>query len=631
MFIGCSEVKIVEKGDFVDETEPNDQGFQANEIKEGNNYRAKIAKPAGETPDKDVFKIWKPAGTLITFEFESDKSSFQPYIGHTDNLAHVQFVTFKTPGKFRAEFITSIDGWQYFEIGDRRNTSDQGPFYGEFTYYFRIISKHICDENSYAEIKDTDVISRSFENGLSSVDILKMNIEENGIYQLRVQTEETFSDKFTFVFNCDAGTAVAGSDDEDYYSNLVDPLIYSTFESNLKNLVITGRLLTDLDETGIEKFTVSLTKQPPDRELEPNNLFNYANFLLSDTIDGMLSKEMRLILGEMMPDQDWFRIDLTKGEIIDFSIQTENGGTFLSEIWAGSYAHTGTTILPLRFNRLSGNETHRMNMMMPFSGTVYLLLEGKDISYSINKIVKHSDIAELKLFNETVYEIIEPGECEWQFFKWNMPEKLNFFEISLESLTNKGGIHIFNNDHKPHLFLEPSEENRFFFHRYDKTESLFFGIYFENCEPDSAETMKFKITDTYQNFTEWEDSNLQHAVEFMENGSYQGFFDTDALFYENFFEIEVPFDGTLYLSTAPFRETTSFDIDTVITLYQGKEPVAQNDDAISFINFNKYSYLKHRVKKGEKYLVKVTPFMSESSHIPSMKITGHYILDIIIK
>lgn len=96
-FTGCSQAKVVENVDFISETEPNNELFQANEIEEGVVYKGLISKPVKDNADKDVFKTWKPAGTLIAIEFESDESDFSPYIGHTDNLSHAQFITFNSP------------------------------------------------------------------------------------------------------------------------------------------------------------------------------------------------------------------------------------------------------------------------------------------------------------------------------------------------------------------------------------------------------------------------------------------------------------------------------------------------------------------------------------------------------
>lgn len=629
-FSGCSKVEIIDTAEYSEESEPNGQSFSANEISAGKVYRAYISLAVNDSGDEDIFKFWSPAGTLISFEIESDENNFQPYIGHTDNLSHAQFVIFNPPGKFRADFITSVDGWQYFEIGDIRNTAEEGERVGGFSYYFRMISQHICSFDDNEKISSDEKIERSFPNGRSGVDILEMDIEENGIYQLKVETEEMFSDKFTFVLNCDAGRVVAGNDDEDYYSNLMDPLIYSAFEKNLKNLIVTARMLVDLSSSGSENFTLSLVRQPENAELEPNNLYSSANIVTSDRMEGELSKEKRLILGELVEDQDWFRFDLLRGNVLDLSIKAGNGGKFVSEIWAGSYSDTGTTIIPLRFNMLSGDETHRVNMLMPFSGNAYLILEGTDVPYSIDVSVQDS-VESILTFEGRVLETVDTPDCGWRFFEWTMPNMYDFFEISLESSEGKAGMHIFDSRYRPHIFLEPNETNRFFVHRYENTGRLFFGMYFDECEQESDNTMELKILKRKENFFEWDDSGRIFSIKYAGNGSYQGFFNTDELFVENLFDIEIEEDGTLFLQTGPSRDTTAFDIDTVITLFKGYEKVDENDDAISFINYNKYSYLRHSVKKGEHYTVQVMPFMTESSHVPSMNIIGNYILDIIIK
>ena len=80
IFSGCSKIEIFEKTDATEESEPNDESYRADEITECINYTGRIAKPDKNRSDKDLFKIWKPAGTLITFEFETDAEGFMPYI-----------------------------------------------------------------------------------------------------------------------------------------------------------------------------------------------------------------------------------------------------------------------------------------------------------------------------------------------------------------------------------------------------------------------------------------------------------------------------------------------------------------------------------------------------------------------
>ncbi|MGI6394115.1 MAG: hypothetical protein ACOX2F_05225 [bacterium] len=633
LLYSCSKVEMIEVEGSIPESEPNDQNYSANEISQGNIYRAEISKPENGNADKDVFKAWYPAGTVVSFEIESSEEHFQPYIGHTDNLSHAQFVIFSPPGKFRAEFITSVNGWQYFEIGDIRNTSDKGEKVGDFAYYFRIASKHICGpdfEPDYTEIKENKSLKRGFSNNISGVDIVKMTIEENGVYQIKANSKKDESDKFSFVFNCDAGDVVAGNDDEDYYSGLLDPVVYSLFQKNHKNLIVTGRLLTDLSSAGEDEFSLTFLKQPKERELEPNNLFNMANVVTSTKIEGELDSAKQLILGELTDDQDWFKLNVSKGEVLEFSIKTDSEKEFLSGVWFGSYLETGTSVIPLRLSMLSGNETHKINMLAPFSGDVYLHLEGSDVRYSVEVKVEN-EVETLLTFNNSATKEVASPDCGWRFFKWSACKECDFFKISLDSFPKKGGLHVFDSDYKPLIFLEPEEVSKLFLHRYEKTEQLFFGLYFDECEQNSDDTMIFKISKVDYPVFEWDEKGETAPVKFEKNGSYQGYFNTDELFVENLFEVEVKEDGTLYLQTAPSGNSVSYHIDTVITLFKNGEQIGENDDTIPFVRYNRYSYLKHGVKRGEKYIVKVTPFMTESSHVPSMNIVGNYILDIIIE
>ena len=380
IFAGCEHTKYMDSAEYIYETEPND--FPAFEISEGNIYAAEIAKPKENSADTDIYKIWLPSGTLITFEFESREKNFEPYIGHTDNLGNYTFAVFKVPGKRRATFVTTADGWQYFEIGDKRNTGEEKKV-GGFKYYFRVISTHICDADNYEKFKLNSTLKRVFSQNGSHIDILEPLFDESAFYQVNVDTKNMLSDKFSFVMNCGSREIVAGNDDEDYYSNKIDPLIYSKLEGNLRHLLVTGRMLLDLDETEEEIFDISFTQQPESKELEPNDTFNYANITDSANISGYLDKEKKNILGEESDDEDWFRFKVEKGDIISVKITPENPNPFIAEIWGSAYNVTGSGLIELRGSMLSGVETHNINMLAPFNGEIYLDLWGSDVPYSL--------------------------------------------------------------------------------------------------------------------------------------------------------------------------------------------------------------------------------------------------------
>lgn len=621
---------VIDYENYVLETEPNEKTYEADEIETGSIFAGKIVSKSDSEPDTDLYKIWRPAGTEITIEFETDEKDFQPYIGHGDNLGHGEFVLFDAPGRYKSVFVTSIDGWQYFEIGDKRNTDEKGKIYDGFSYYFRVSSKNICDYDNYDKLNENKEIDREFEKSESRVDIVELSLITNDFYQIKINSRKLESDKSTFIFNCDSGESAGGNDDEDYSSNLLNPLIYSRLETNLRYLAVTGRVQTYLNESGKDNYSISLKKQLKDSELEPNNIYNYSNVVGKEKVKGFLSDESVSVLGEKVDDQDWFRYDFLKGQIVDFAVTTENNNTFSAEFWAGAYEITGTTIIPLKFSMLSGVETHHVNMMMPFTGTAYFLLSGKKTDYELS-VANIDEIETLFELNGSVSRIIETPDCRWAFYKWNMPENGELFEIRLTGSPYFAGIHVFSKDLLPYAFVEPVEFNRIFIHRYEKTESLILGFYLNNCEQQSNDNMKLRIAGQPAELIEWNNGFSSDPVKTSGTGSYSGFFDTDNYFVENNFEIEIEEDGMLYLSTAPHRMKTAFDIDTVVTLFKDGEQVADNDDMIDFLNYNKYSRLSMAVKKGEKYTVRIKPFMTESSHIPSMNIIGYYILDIIIK
>lgn len=627
LFSGCEHTKYTDSAEYIYEVEPNEATYQALEISEGNIYAAEIAKPKENSADTDLFKIWLPSGTLITFEFESREKNFEPYIGHTDNLGNYTFAVFKVPGKRRAAFVTTADGWQYFEIGDKRNTGNEKKT-GGFKYWFRVISSHICDTENYEKIESNSMLKRVFSQNGCHIDILEPVFEKSALYQINVDTKNILSDKFSFVMNCGSREIVAGNDDEDYYSNKIDPLIYSRLEGNLRHLIVTGRMLLDLDETEDEVFDIAFTQQPGSEELEPNDTFNYANIIDSTDISGYLDKEKKNILGEESDDEDWFRFKVEKGDILSFRITPENPNPFIAEIWAGSYDITGSGLIALRASMLSGIETHNINMLSPFNGELYLDLLGNDVPYNI-EISRNNEI---ETFDSYAGELeTELPDCGWKFFRWNADKEKNLAEITLSIPENLAGLYIFDSSLMPSATPDPAETVRFFSRKYELTESLVFGISIGNCEQNSGEKLRLSIEESISKPEKWTHGTDKNPVKIKTDSAYFGYFDTDSDFYENTFEFTAERDGTVYISTSPDRGSTAFDIDTVMTLLHNGVEIATSDDMIPTIHFNKYSFITHKVKKEETYTVKITPFMSESSNISAMNLKGYYILDLYLK
>ena len=613
--------------EYVRENEPNNETFQALEIQEGTAYSGKIAKPENDTADTDLYKIWLPSGTLITFEFESRERNFEPYIAHTDNLGNNTFAVFSPSGKQHPAFVTTATGWQYFEIGDKRNTGN-GKKTGGFKYWFRVVSTHICSAGNYTKIESGSPLKRKFSQNSDIIDILEIRLPENGIYQFDVDTENMLSDKFSFIMNCGSREIAAGNDDEEYYSNKIDPLIYTRLEKNLRYLLVTGRILLELDETETENFTIFMKKQPESEELEPNDTFNYANIIDSHNISGYLDKEKKNILGEESDDDDWFRFEVEKGDILSFKITPENPNPFIAEIWASSYNITGNGLIALRASMLSGIETHNINMISPFNGQMYLDLLGNDVPYSF-EITRSRDI---ETFDSKEGSLeTELPDCGWKFYKWDFDESADLAEITLSVPGNLAGLYLFGSDYMPFAMPEAEEKARFFVRKYEMTENLIFGLYIGECEQNSGERLTLSVSETNSEPEKWTHGTDKTPLQIKANGAYQGFFDTDSGFYENFFEFTAEKDGTIHIFTSPDRETTAFDIDTVVTLMHENAEIGYSDDTIPTLNFNKYSYIAHKVEAGETYTIKIAPFMSESSNIEAINLKGSYILDLYLK
>lgn len=621
LVVSCSRNELLDEH-VRDETEPNNATYEANEIEEGFIYRGKINKLKGEA-DSDLFKIWKPAGTMIALVFESDSEDFLFYAGHSDAAGHGEFVIADAPGRFVANFVTSVNGWQYFEVGDRRNTSLKKEFYSGFTYYFQVSSAPICSFET-GNLKSGESLTLNFHNDNSESYFFRPIFNSNGFFQLDVDSVEFLTDKAMFVIDCDSGELVAGNDDESFYDNLLDPLIYKEFAEDGNYIGVITRLLADLRGSGKEEFRLSLKKQKDNEELEANNFYNYAN------VPGWENVKGKLVKNGDSPDEDWFKFDFFKGQIINIDTSAGVGDSFDAQIWVGTYPATGSTIIPLRFSKLSANENHQLNMLMPFTGSAYLKLEGDNLEYEFS-VNEGEEIETLANVEGKVLKTIESKDCSWGFFKWNMPEEDNVFEIMALGKSNTAGFHIFDSELLPYAFIEPDDLTRFFIRRSDKTESLTLGLYYKNCDQNSENSMALRIAPVEENFHEWENGYSDDPVIYDGDGSYQGFIDTDNYFIENSFDIIAPKNGTLYLATAPDKTLMDYNIDTVIYLYKGSYLIDKNDEMIDFLRFNRYSKLSRDVEKGEKYTVKVRPYMTESSNIQAMNVIGNYILDIRIK
>ncbi|MBO4441427.1 hypothetical protein J5834_04840 [bacterium] len=624
---GCANERYTDPHEYIRETEPNGMLYNAFEIDEGRAYEGKIDEPLGGA-DSDVVKFWRPVGTRIFFEFETTDAGFQPYIAHTDGLGNYTFATMDGGGRYVVEFIASTGGWQYFEFGDRRNTRDDAEPVGGFYYYFRVLTKHICDEYDYPLLKNGETANLEFRGADEPVRILELGFSEPGYYQTDLDSPELSSDKFAFILDCESGEVAGGSDDEDFYSSKLDPLIYASLYPVSRNLLAIGKVLNDFSDSSSEIFSVSFKKQPENEELEPNDIYGYANIVSSESLSGSLADDKKGAAGGVVDDEDWFRFILERGDLISVSVTPDSGEPFIAEMWAASYPLTSGGAVPLRANQLSGRETNVINMVMPFSGSLYFDLVGRGIGYSLD-IKRGGEIPSLEFdgSGNAVIEV-EPADCGWRFFKCRFPEASERYEISLSSpQDDMVGMHVFDSSLLPFAYLGPAGFIRFFAGRSDRTNSLVLGLYLNECEKNSGHKLDLAVRLSKSEIRDWTQDTDTTPVKAGQGGSFRGFFDTNRGFYENFFEIEIENDGFLYAETSRDPQN-AFDINTVMTLFQDDAVVAESDDMIETIGFNKYSYLSKRVKKGEKYLLKVTPFMSESSNISAMNIAGSYILDI---
>lgn len=619
------------------EKEPNNDVFNANEIlMEGATYSGTIDHPyklnGKMEGDIDVFELRAFPTKIYTLEFETAAGSFMPYAEITDEYGLSKFAFYKPGSKNIMEIFNPNGGGLYIAVGDAMNIHpENNKLYGgpDYRYYLRVTSRELCSE----EIKETlfadNELSTDMLSPKGAIKYFRLP-QLDGYYSIQVDSANKDKNKKMIIVDCFVKGVVTGNDDLDALSELYDPYIYKKFGGIHDFVTVVDDWLVDFNQSYTDGFTVKLTAQEHGKELEPNNSFEFANYIEGTSAEGFLDSEEKIIEGETQADKDFFRLDEVGGKVMNFMVQILDDGEVTAETHGYAYNVVGTSIIPLKKNTVgqAKGETLHFNALMPFTGTAYFTLQGAGINYKIDYSSSYPfediyDSGEKEYFSD---------KCQTVFINYHLPEINTPFtgkvRLSVRSDTSKAGLYIYRDNNRPFIYLDPVEKNYFYLLKYFSMGKPVLGAFLETCDPKNKNSIIIGI-DEMPLALESVDFDKGGNHEIIPGTTYLGYFNSKKHFLENNFYFIPEKDGTIFISTAPYPDNGSPNIDTVLTVSDelGNE-LEKNDDMIESLSFNKYSFLRLDVVKGLKYMVKIKPFMDEDSNVDAMNIVGNYILDI---
>ena len=626
LIFSCGEM-VHDDSSLEKEIEPNGDEYNATPMTLGKIYTGKISSKTTQS-DRDIFSFYGIAGTIYTVEFETDNSDFEPFISVTSTLDNIKHAIFNSGEKDKFEFFFPFDTKGYVVVGDYRNLEEGVDPFGSdnYKYWVRVTSRHICDEEIESKLTESNKLSYNFDDMKGTIKTSKIQ-ELDGYYGIKVNSENPKKDKKLILFDCIIREVHAGNDDIDIDSEDLDPYIYEKFSEYRDLAVVIDKWLVNFTFENSDIFTVDMIKQEDGKEFEPNNTFQYATHILGDSITGYLEKEDMNIQGMLQPDLDYFQKKFPGGYVVNLDTEFVSDGSFTSRLWGYSFGTTGYSIIPLKANAISGKagERHIINTYMPFTGTLYYELQGRDTSYSFD--ISTSPVEETLPASGSVEVLTD--KCQTHFFNYEFPQDAEKVKISakIDGEEIDPGIYIFGSNSLPFIYLEPEENNYFYMLDRVLSGSIVIGLFSNECSPDDEKTItvtteEIPLTIEETDFVKY----TQVAVE--EGKSYLGYFETDIELIKNTFIYKAEQDGTLYLSTSEYPDNESHPVDTVLSVFREDYLIDSNDDMIEMLQYNPYSFVRINVTEGKEYRIEVMPFMSESSHTPSMNIKANYILDI---
>ncbi len=614
------------------EKEPNDTKNTSNgPLSEGKIYRGRIEH--GEEADTDIFHIPAQSGKVYIIELETDSERCDPYLIAGDTYSSLKYAVFPAGEKGVIETFQLIDDYLYIHIGDAEYLNEENETCGDFSYWFRITSRDLC-ESCETPVNPGEKLHSGFDTK-NSGNLLSFQMEEitGAFFGISVNSENETSkhDKKMFILNCDSGKILAGNDDLDYESEKFDPYIYRYMEKPGNNCLVVDRWYANHTKKISDPFSIEITEQPVGRELEPNDLLSFANAVPGDEITGYAEKGFKQIKGVPQFDRDMFRQELTAGKVFGVTLEFLSDGELYTELYSRSRSFIGGTVVPMKFNYFKGKkgDIYFFNGFVNFTGTTFFSVQGEDVKYRLIPESYPVTYEETDFGKKTFYA----PRCETVFVKYDLPDSGQAVRVMAESENQEGnpGIYFYDSEYKPFLILDPHEANTAVLFESYAHETYYIGIFHEECIPGEENSITLNFDENDKELSDPEFSNNEDVFEVQGNSRYKGYFNTDMNLYENRFLFKASEDGYLVLQTAAVS-VDDYKIDTVLTVTDEEEGVSfSNDDMVESFTWNPYSYLRIPVIKNRSYSILVTPFMDSSSHVESMNIDMEYILDIVFQ
>lgn len=611
------------------EEEPNGDQQTATHLEEGLTFEGTIddSRPGGE--DTDYYRLRGHAGFVYRIEFEAQDSDLKPEIHVLDDHGGVKHIRFAGNGSGRAEFFEPFEGTLYFMVVDNAEKQPPLKHWRDGRYWLRVTKRWACEYPTAGAIGDGGAWAGDMDEPAAVPRIVTLGTTQ-GRYAMTVISAHPEYDKKLVLFDCLAGQVEAGSDDQDRDSGLVDPYLYEWIGGYHDHRLVLERWVDDLTVPAPDMTQVTVVRHDPRKELEPNDRFMYANDFDPAGTTGNLDPEKRMIEGVLQADRDVFRREIVRDTVARFSVNFGAAGAVQAEIWSSSIDAGGYTMVPLTVLNMaaSAGEDRPLTVFLPFTGTLYLSLQGQDVPYTL---IQREDEAPLPLDGLGSRDIAAPS-CESSFFTWEFPPFINAVRIQVvPEAGNNVSLQVFDERHLPMLYLDGNGgANGFYLTRFSDQSALLLGVVPEGCDAAAVPTITLSVEEVPFRPEEPDFTVPGVVVPAIPDTTYIGWFDTDILLVENLWSFTPERDGTLFLMTTPVRERGTVGVDTVIRLYEeGKEnPVAMNDDMIDSLPFQNYSFVRVAVTKNTAYTISVKPFMDASSNIKAMNIHVNYGLDV---
>ncbi len=602
-------------------------------LEEGRTLEGTLDPCLAGKSDTDVFFLWGHAGFVYRVEIETKEEGFSPLVTVADRYLPLRTIYPRGGTRVTVDLYAPFESPLYLGVSESSPRKACLSRWEDGRYWLRVTKQWLCTRASAGTVTPTAPATLDFSSSPYGVRMLSLDEWSQGPTGIALVSDLPTSDKKMMLVDCLTGEVLAGSDDLDADAGESDPYLYEQLGGAHDLRLVAERTVEDLRKEPLppDRVTVTFTPHAIGEELEPNDRFIYANRFDSLGTRGTLDTEAKVIEGEWQADRDIFRIEATRGAVVAFSLLFEKAGEVSASLWASSAEAGGYTLFLLRRVSFSASAgaTYRLEAFLPYTGTLYLLLQGSDVPYSFF-YEERMPGDEAAASGETEMSL---DACGGAYLRWSFPFLVNAVRIGISSNEPLPLVQVFDHDELPFLQFSAAEESGtpvFYLTRLSEQSHLLLEVVPENCAEPEGKTAILAVEPVPLVIEEPDFTVPGVVVEAVPGTTYVGWIDTDVPIIENRWRFVPERDGTLFLLTTPIRERNATILDTVIRVYENEEslPIAENDDLIESLSFHNESFLRVPVAAGHVYEISVKPFMDAASNIEAMNIHLNYGLDI---